>query len=103
MKSRWLVILAVLLASCGGGGNPSLPDTSCLYARYFDVLEADSSVAVVLISPDGRKRDTVRVDEPMDNIICMSSSHVAGPSAEIIVHRKPLYFLIRLKKLSRFE
>lgn len=80
MKSRWLVILAILLASCGGGGNPSLPDTSCLYARYFDVLEADSSVAVVLISPDGRKRDTVRVDEPMDNIICMSSSHVAALS-----------------------
>ncbi len=80
MKSCWLVILAFLLASCGGGGNPSLPDTSCLYARYFDVLEADSSVAVVLISPDGRKRDTVRVDEPMDNIICMSSSHVAALS-----------------------
>ena len=74
------MFLAVLMASCSGGGNLPLPDSSCHYARFFDVLETDSSVAVVLISPDGRKRDTVRVDEPLENIICMSSSHVAALS-----------------------
>ena len=80
MRWCWLVFAAVLLASCSGGGNLPLPESSCRYARFFDVLETDSSVAVVLISPDGRKMDTVRVDEPVENIICMSSSHVAALS-----------------------
>ena len=80
MRWCWLMFLAVLMASCSGGGNLPLPESSCRYARFFDVLETDSSVAVVMISPDGRKRDTVRVDEPLENIICMSSSHVAALS-----------------------
>ena len=80
MRWCWLVFAAVLLASCSGEGNLPLPESSRRYARFFDVLETDSSVAVVLISPDGRKMDTVRVDEPVENIICMSSSHVAALS-----------------------
>lgn len=51
--------------------------TSCRYARNFDVVEVDSIPAVVVISPYDGSRDTVEVAHPMDNIICMSTSHVA--------------------------
>ena len=61
--------------------NPAGNDSSCLYARYFDIIRSespDSSAAVVVISPYGRMRDTLIVEKPLDNIICMSSSQVAG-------------------------
>ena len=56
-------------------------ESSCYYARYFDIIrsdDADSSAAVVVISPYGRTRDTLTVEKAFDNIVCMSSSQVAG-------------------------
>ena len=52
---------------------------SGMYARYFEIPEGESGV--VIISPADGARDTLRFDEPMDNMICMSSSHVACLSA----------------------
>jgi iron complex transport system substrate-binding protein len=80
MKVRISIICIAILAlfSCQGTDAPS--DTSCRYADYFDVLtQSDStSVAVVAISPYNGSRDTLLLDEPLDNIICMSTSQVAG-------------------------
>lgn len=82
---RYILSLAVLICtlvfqSCSID-NPAGNDSSCLYARYFDIIRSDSpdsSAAVVVISPYGRMRDTLIVEKPLDNIICMSSSQVAG-------------------------
>ena len=82
---RYILSLAVLICtlvfqSCSIE-NPAGNDSSCLYARYFDIIRSespDSSAAVVVISPYGRMRDTLIVEKPLDNIICMSSSQVAG-------------------------
>ena len=52
--------------------------TSSLYADYFDIIELETSKAVVVISPYDLSRDTLLIKEPLDNIICMSSSQVAG-------------------------
>ena len=51
---------------------------TCRYARYFDILEDGSSI--VVISPFDGSSDTLKIEEPMDNIICMSSSSVAALS-----------------------
>ena len=82
---RYILSLAVFLCtlvfqSCSID-NPAGNDSSCLYARYFDIIRSespDSSTAVVVTSPYGRMRDTLIVEKPLDNIICMSSSQVAG-------------------------
>ena len=82
---RYILSLAVLICtlvfqSCSIE-SPVGNDSSCLYARYFDIIRSespDSSAAVVVISPYGRMRDTLIVEKPLDNIICMSSSQVAG-------------------------
>lgn len=82
---RYILSLAVLICtlvfqSCSID-NPAGNDSSCLYARYFDIIRSespDSSAAVVVISPYGKMRDTLIVEKPLDNIICMSSSQVAG-------------------------
>lgn len=57
--------------------------SSCAYAKYFDIQkialsDSDSVNAVVTISPYTGYRDTLIIEEPLDNIICMSSSQVAG-------------------------
>lgn len=73
-----------MLAGCVSR-TPSLHQTSCEYARYFDLIcsPSDSSAVegIVVISPYTGHRDTVSVDHPMDRIVCMSSSHVACLSA----------------------
>ena len=82
---RYILSLAVLICtlvfqSCSIE-TPAGNDSSCLYARYFDIIRSedpDSSAAVVVTSPYGRMRDTLIVEKPLDNIICMSSSQVAG-------------------------
>lgn len=53
-------------------------ETSSEYAGYFDVIDLEGSNAVVVISPYDGSRDTLLIKEPLDNIICMSSSQVAG-------------------------
>ena len=82
---RYILSLAVLICtlvfqSCSIE-TPAGNDSSCLYAGYFDIIRSespDSSAAVVVISPYGKMRDTLIVEKPLDNIICMSSSQVAG-------------------------
>lgn len=80
MKARISFICITMLAlfSCQETEFPA--DSSCRYADYFDILTlSDSaSVAVVAISPYNGSRDTLLLDEPLDNIICMSTSQVAG-------------------------
>lgn len=72
-----LVLAAGIFSGCTG---PSGEDygSSCEYASYFDIPD---SASVVTISPYDGHRDTLRIDGPMDNIICMSSSHVAALAA----------------------
>lgn len=75
MKHLIPFLILCLLSSCVVEYGRS--DTSCAYARHFDVVQVDSVPAVVIISPHDGRRDTLIVAEPMDNIICMSTSHVA--------------------------
>ena len=79
MKHSVIIIFLLMLAGCAVRVSDPLP-TSCGYARYFDIIAVDSVTAVVSISPYDSKRDTLFVDAPMDNIICMSSTHVASLS-----------------------
>lgn len=67
-----------MLASCRGTDR-SIEEASSAYARYFDIL--DNPVRVVVMSPYDAAADTLMIDRPLDNLICMSSSHVAALSA----------------------
>lgn len=64
--------LCGLTVSCGRGAGSDVR-SSCAYAEYFDVFDG----GVVSISPYDGRRDTLLVDEPLESIVCMSSSHVA--------------------------
>lgn len=84
---RWSAVISVLLllAACAGPHVDAGPESSCRYARNFDIIDVtlpsgEVCSAVVVISPFGGNRDTLVADAPMDNIICMSSSHVAALS-----------------------
>ena len=77
-----LCLLACIISACR---SDLLQESvsSCEYARYFDIVEiADSAheKAVVVISPYNNSRDTLMIDRPFDNIVCMSTSQVAGLS-----------------------
>ena len=74
-----VLILFMMHVSCTTVGV-SDDGSSCSYARYFDIIEAGESgaKAVVVISPYNRSRDTLVIDRAFDNIVCMSSSQVAG-------------------------
>ena len=72
-----LVFYACVFSSCISSVSQDV-QTSCRYARYFDIFNQDSSKAVVIISPYNNTRDTIYIYEPLDNVICMSSSQVAG-------------------------
>lgn len=78
MKGRLLIFISLMLASCRGADR-SMEATSSAYARYFDIL--DNPVRVVVMSPYDAAADTLMIDRPLDNLICMSSSHVAALSA----------------------
>lgn len=82
-----IVLIILALVAFSGCSTDIVTDVpSSEYARYFDVIslpsEPDSSEdsisALVTISPYDGIRDTLRLAEPFDNIICMSSSHVAA-------------------------
>lgn len=73
-------LLVLILSSCIANSGPGEP-SSCEYAQYFDIVEQNDPVcrkAVVIISPYDNSRDTLKLDEPFDNIVCMSTSQVAG-------------------------
>ena len=99
----FLVLAAGMISGCSG---PSREDygSSCEYARYFDVPD---SATVVTVSPFDGHRDTLRFDVPMDNIICMSSSHVAALSAidadSLISAVSGIRYLTNKKLRDRFD
>ena len=78
MKGRLLIFISLMLASCRGADR-SIEENSSAYARYFEIL--DNPVRVVVMSPYDAAADTLMIDRPLDNLICMSSSHVAALSA----------------------
>ncbi len=73
----FICLLTCILNSCVSNMRQDV-GTSSLYADYFDIIELETSKAVVVISPYDLSRDTLLIKEPLDNIICMSSSQVAG-------------------------
>lgn len=75
-----LLSLAALL-SCGRQGITVDKVSSQEYARLFDIVVKDSLTGIVAIQANYTDSDTVWFDQPMDRLICMSSSHVAAMSA----------------------
>ena len=78
MKGRLLIFISLLLVSCRGTDR-NIEENSSDYADYFEIL--DNPVRVVVMSPYDAVADTLLIDRPLDNLICMSSSHVAALSA----------------------
>ena len=76
-----ILVMTVMAGSCIDVQTE--PKTSCAYAGYFDIclVGKDSLSAVVAISPYTGQRDTLVLDRPLSNIVCMSSSQVAGLAA----------------------
>lgn len=76
-----ILVMTVMAGSCTDVRNEH--ETSCEYARYFDIFRVgkDSLSAVVAISPYTGHGDTLVLDRPLSNIVCMSSSQVAGLAA----------------------
>lgn len=69
-----------LMSSCCSDSQQE-STSSCEYARYFDIIELDKVGhvnAIVVISPYNGSRDTLIIDKQFDNIVCMSTSQVAG-------------------------
>lgn len=77
MKPLFALQIFLLLVSCVSVRREE--GSSCQYAKYFDIIE--EPLSVVTISPHDGRRDTLFINEPLDNIICMSSSDVAALSA----------------------
>ena len=81
-KLRHIALLAVLgaafLSSCRGRERVAVPETSgyAAYAQYFDLLPEGEGWAVVSLSPYDGSTDTLHVTEPLQQIVCMSTSHV---------------------------
>ena len=73
-------LIASIIAGCVGTQSELRPDGT-EYADYFDIIQTDSIVGVVTISPSASSSDTMWFNNPMDRIICMSTSHVAALSA----------------------
>lgn len=74
-----LVLLTYAFSACSEPATKIA--TSCKYANYFDiVIDSDSTdaKALIVISPYNGSRDTLVLNKPLTNIICMSTSQVAG-------------------------
>ena len=71
MKRRILVLLSILLASCGPREHAVAPG-GMEYAQWFDLQDG----CAVVHSPYGGPDDTLRIDAPVHSIVCMSSSYI---------------------------
>lgn len=88
MFSR-LAILSVLILAAGCRprvqSDTVVTDTGCEYAGYFSIIYSSSDSSdvrgVVSISPYNGDMDTLYIDSPMDEIVCMSTSGVASLAA----------------------
>ena len=77
MKRAWhIIFIFLLMTSCVNSRQPSY-STSCLYAHYFDIVHTSFGKAIVSVSPLDGRTDTLYIGSPIDNIVCMSTSHVA--------------------------
>ena len=87
MKRFLLLTGIVLVSACRPAGYPNLlqPGEGCEYASYFGILASDEDSlevrGVVSVSPGNGACDTLFMDEPLNSIVCMSSSSVAALSA----------------------
>lgn len=78
-RCLFIFVVIFILFSCA-----RRPDSSSdivrlsTYAQYFDLMEKGSGI--VTVSPFNGRRDTLIIDEPLNNIVCMSSSNVAALS-----------------------
>lgn len=74
---RWILIISVMffLTGCHPARYASSVSTSA-YASYFEIQDS----VIKVISPYDASVDILSVSEPMDRIICMSSSNVAALS-----------------------
>lgn len=66
-------LIAGILSCSSGAGQQREAAPGNAFAAFFELLPD----AAVSISPFTGDRDTLRIDGPMDNIVCMSTSHVA--------------------------
>lgn len=84
MKPNILYIAVLFLLSAVSCLRPAEREWSseCRYAELFDIVTDSVSAkrSLVVFSPSGDS-DTMVLDRPLGNIICMSSSHVAALSA----------------------
>ena len=74
------LLVALVVAGCTWNQHPLRPDAT-EYAAYFDIVRSDSAAGVVIFSPSDVQPDTLWLENPVERIICMSSSHVAALSA----------------------
>ena len=72
MKKIFLAALCLLLAACSRRPEDPGVAPGCQYARYFELTED----AVITLSPYDGRRDTLRVDRPLDRLVCMSTSYI---------------------------
>ena len=70
--------LLSLTAACTAPAAAGPPEPRCAYARSFDLTEDGD---VVTISPHDGRRDTLRLERPLDNLVCMSTSYIGFLSA----------------------
>ncbi len=68
-----LSMIAGIISCRSGAGQQDKAAAGNGYAAFFEILPD----AVISISPFTGDRDTLKVAGPMDNIVCMSTSHVA--------------------------
>ena len=76
----------VLIVGCRPSDNQDCPlsGPGCEYASFFGIMdapdEASKARGVVTLSPSDGTCDTLLIDNPLQRIICMSSSSVAALS-----------------------
>lgn len=73
MRKLFLILSAVVLAACSSD-HGARSAVGVRHAAFFDILDPTH---IVTISPYTGEADTLVIEEPMDNIICMSTSHIA--------------------------
>ena len=74
-----LLSLAAVLSCIRQGGTVDRV-SSQEYATHFDIVKQDSLTGIVVVQPGFVDSDTLWFEQPMNRLICMSSSHVAALS-----------------------